>query len=276
MTDATLNRAAALSGEGRLLVIAHRGAPLERPENTVSSFGRALEICPEAMLELDVWMSADGAAVVSHDGGLARTCGENIPIASLTLEDLKRYEAGSALRVEGRPGLPFRGAGARFATLDEVLRTFPGARLSVDVKHHDCSFARQVVRAVRAHDAFGRVVFGSFCGPLVARLRADNPGIQTFFTRKEILRLKFTGRASGAGTHVSAPEFTGSDGDRGLRLVTRRFIRAAHRAGIPVYAWTVNRRDRMEGLIGMGIDGIVTDDTALLVEVMADRNLRPA
>jgi glycerophosphoryl diester phosphodiesterase len=54
----------------KCLPIAHRGAPLEQPENTIQSFARALEICPWCMFEMNVWMSSDGHVIISHDGFL--------------------------------------------------------------------------------------------------------------------------------------------------------------------------------------------------------------
>jgi glycerophosphoryl diester phosphodiesterase len=60
---------------------------------------------------------------------------------------------------------------------------------------------------------------------------------------------------------------------RTLRIITPRLIRAAHRRGIPVVAWTINRPDNMRRLIDWGVDGIVTDHIDVLKEVMAEKGL---
>ena len=49
-------------------------------------------------------------------------------------------------------------------------------------------------------------------------------------------------------------------------------VEKAHRLGLKVYVWTVNRRDEMEILLDAGADGIITDDPILLKEVLADRD----
>ena len=68
-------------------------------------------------------------------------------------------------------------------------------------------------------------------------------------------------------------EYIGRGATGGVRVITRRLIRAAHRRGIPVLAWTINRPDNMRRLIEWGIDGIVTDRIDLLKDVMREKGL---
>lgn len=65
-------------------------------------------------------------------------------------------------------------------------------------------------------------------------------------------------------------EYLGKGVTRGVRIITRSFITDAHRRGIPVLAWTINRPDNMRRLIEWGIDGIVTDRIDLLKNVMTE------
>jgi glycerophosphoryl diester phosphodiesterase len=57
--------------------------------------------------------------------------------------------------------------------------------------------------------------------------------------------------------------------------VTPRFIRAAHRASIPVQVWTVNREEDMRRLLDWGVDGIQTDRPDILSAVLTERVGRP-
>ena len=60
-------------------------------------------------------------------------------------------------------------------------------------------------------------------------------------------------------------------------MATRAFIRAAHESGKPVYVWTVNDAQRMIRLIGLGVDGLITNHPALAREVVAAyRDASPA
>jgi len=55
-----------------------------------------------------------------------------------------------------------------------------------------------------------------------------------------------------------------------VRIITPKFIQAAHRLGIPVYAWTINERENMIRLISWGIDGIITDYPSILAEAVEE------
>lgn len=76
------------------LIIAHRGASKQAPENTMSAFQRALELGADG-IELDVHMSADGYLVVIHDETADRTSNSNGLIKDKTLSELKSLDFGS-------------------------------------------------------------------------------------------------------------------------------------------------------------------------------------
>jgi glycerophosphoryl diester phosphodiesterase len=54
-------------------------------------------------------------------------------------------------------------------------------------------------------------------------------------------------------------------------IVTARFVRAAHRARLPVHVWTINDEATMHQVLDLGVDGVMTDQLALLRDVMAAR-----
>ncbi len=58
-----------------------------------------------------------------------------------------------------------------------------------------------------------------------------------------------------------------------IRIVTKRFVAAARRAGLPVHVWTINGAERMNELLDLGVDGIMTDRLELLRDVFARRAL---
>ena len=104
-----------------MLYEAHRGVSTAYPENTLASFRAASEMGYD-MVELDPAYTKDGAVCVLHDRVLNRTCRlpdgspipeENLAIASLTLEEVKTYDAGLW------KGEEFRGE--KIPTLEEVL-----------------------------------------------------------------------------------------------------------------------------------------------------------
>src|SRR5262245_14497889 len=152
------------------IVYAHRGAAAERPENTLASFRRALELGADA-LETDVHLTADGAVVAIHDPDGARVAGVARLISRSPLDDVKSWDAGYVC-VNERGERPFLGQGHRMATLDEILGELPKVRVNVDLKAGAPELVERFLAIVRRHDAEGRVVAASFQREPLRRLRA--------------------------------------------------------------------------------------------------------
>ena len=101
---------------------------------------------------------------------------------------------------------------------------------------------------------------------------AFGPDLCTSMGPAEVARLK----AKGFGAPVAAIGANCAQVPiyhRGVRIVDRRFVDTATRSGFPVHVWTVDDRDVMEGLIDVGVRGIMTDRPALLKRVLQERGL---
>src|SRR5262245_53518696 len=122
-----------LQGLRPTLHISHRGGALLAPENTLFAFRMALERYRTDVLELDVHLTRDGELVVFHDATLERCTNGSGPLSALSFAELRRLDAGYGFTRDGRT-FPFRGQGIQIPSLREVLRTFPTARLNVEVK----------------------------------------------------------------------------------------------------------------------------------------------
>lgn len=265
---------------------AHRGAPRYFPENTIESFRRALEIMPRAMIETDVRVTADGAVVVFHDADLERVTGEGGIVAGTTLPRIRALDAGHGITFDGGATFPFRGGGCRIPLLEEALGIFPATRFSIDIKDDDPRAAARVLAVIDRAGAGDRVIIGSFHDRIIRYVEKQFPSQRRSCSRGEILRviaLQRIGLARAArprGRALFIPEFYGGGvweqgeaGTPGFRIVTERFMRDAHRLGLPVVVWTINRRENMERLIDRGADGMVTDHIDLLAEVVAEKGM---
>ncbi|MGH2352028.1 MAG: glycerophosphodiester phosphodiesterase, partial [Chloroflexota bacterium] len=108
------------------LIVAHRGASGLAPENTLAAFRLALDLGAPAV-ECDVHLAADGAPVVIHDPRVDRTTSGSGDVRALTLDHLRRLDAGSWFSA--------RFAAERIPTLDETLAVCTGrARVFVELK----------------------------------------------------------------------------------------------------------------------------------------------
>ncbi len=238
-------------------VFAHRGLAIDAPENTLLAFLRALS-AGATHIETDVHASLDGVAVVSHDPDLVRLTGRNVRIEQLTMAELRRIDLGT---------------GQGFVSLAEALEAFPQAQFNIDVKVEGA--AEPTARAVQEARATSRVLITSFherCRVRAVRLLpgvATSPSAPVFAAAVLATRLGLHGRARRIlrnFTAVQIPEEV-----RMLRIVTPRFIRSMHDAGVEVHVWTVNDEQDMARLLDWGVDGIVTDRTDLAAALIARR-----
>jgi len=220
----------------RPLLIAHRGAPRERPENTLPSFLRALELGADG-IELDVHRSRDGILVVHHDevpraiAPSGRLAGRRID--ALTFDELQGFAVGGS---------------ALIPTLDEVLALVKGrALLFIEMK--GAGVEEDVVKAILASAAPERCAVHGFDHAAVRRVHEMAPGIRCgiLFDRAP---LDAAAAMRESGALDVWPQWA---------LVDAPLVDAVHAAGGRVIPWTVNRAEAARTLAGLGVDGICTD-----------------
>jgi len=259
--------------EREFLVIAHRGGRGLGPEGTLPVFKRAVEIGVD-VLEMDVRASADGALVIFHDARVDRTTDGTGRVDSLTLDQLKGLDAGFRWRSEGDE-YTYRGQGLRVLTLEEVLRAFPRQRMLLEIKSKETAVARDVCASLRARDMLDRVAIASFRGEVMEAFRDACPEVATSASGGEVAGywllhlLRLDDLYSADFQAFQVPERL-----RWIELVDRRFVESARARNLPVEVWTVNRREQMERLLDLGVDGIITDHPDLLLELLRERSMR--
>lgn len=247
------------------LLYAHRGAASERPENTLSSFARALELGADA-LETDVHLTLDGHVVAAHDATLARAAGVPVMIRRATLDELRRCDVGWGF-VDREGGRPFAGRGERVPTLEEVLDAFPGVPLNVDVKQPTPSMVGPLLDLLRRKRAEGRVLVASFDGATLRAVRAAGYPGRTGLALTEVLRLYATPLAALRAMPPGGSAAQVPPAAQGLRLDSPGFIARCHALGLRVDYWTINDPAEAERLLDLGADGIMTDDPAAIAPV---------
>ena len=243
----------------RTQVIAHRGGAGVRPENTLAAFSHAVEIGAD-MLEMDVQRTADGAIVCMHDRTVERTTNGSGRVDSMNLRELQKLDAGYHWSHDGSPVHPFRGTGIRVPTLEEVFTHFPAVRMNIEMKYGGPALAQPLCALIRRYGMSRRVLVASMDEAAVAAFRQACPEVATSMTRSEA-QLFFGMQLVSLDATYSPPVRALQIPDRigGERIVTASLVAAAHRRNLKLYVWTINDGARMEALIRMGVDGIITD-----------------
>src|SRR5215469_7870706 len=253
------------------LAFAHRGGAAHAPENSWRAFEHAVGL-GYRYLETDLQATSDGVLVAFHDKTLTRVCGQDGRVRRLSYAEL------SAARIDGTEPIP---------VLEDLLAAWPDVRFNLDVK--DAPAIAPLPEVLRRTNAWDRVCVVSFSA---SRLRA---------TRRALGR-PVCMAASPFGTAVV--RFGGPRGHHdqrgpgramprrrgfgplmewlartGVRCVqvpisvaTPGFIGRAQALGLQVHVWTINEPPVMERLLDVGVDGIMTDQTVALREVLAARS----
>lgn len=224
-------------------------------ENTLVAFDAAVAL-GFRYLETDVHATSDGVLVAFHDDRLDRVTDKTGAIASLPHHEVSRALVGGQLPIP---------------TLDELLEAFPDSRLNIDIKAD--AAVEPLVESLQRHGALRRVCVGSFSTARLKRFRRlIGSNVATSATPTEITRLR---AASLFGVHPTSHGLAYQIPVRhkGVPLVTRSFVNAAHRSGRVVHVWTINNRQEMERLIDLGVDGLVSDDIETLRNVCVDAGL---
>ena len=257
---------------GAPLLMAHRGGSRLAPENTMVAFRSALEDWAADVLEMDVRLTADGRVVVIHDATVDRTTEGSGAVADLPWSELAGLDAGYRFTdLAGEHS--WRGRGASIPLFEDVLDAFPRARLNVESKVPEAAgpLAEIIIRRRAEH----RVLIAAEHEPTRKGARgyrgpwgASRRHVVPFWLA---LRLPWlVGRWSPAVDAFQVPETAGL-----LRVVTRGFVEAAHRANVPVHVWTVDDPADMHRLLDWGVDGIQTDRPDVLAQVLTERVGRP-
>ena len=252
--------------------LAHRGASALAPENTIEAFRLAVE-AGAGGLELDVHMTRDGHTVVIHDATVDRTTNGSGAVSEMTLEELRRLDAGHNFSPDGGPTRPYRGRGVRVPTLGEVLEVFPVVAVNIEIKASTPGIEETVLGVLREANALGRVLVVSTSYDVVKRFRKVSGGHAfTGASRWEIGVFYFSSRFR--LERLVRPAYDALQvplRHRGIQVVTPRFVRAAHARGVRVDAWTINKADEMRRLLEIGVDVIMTDRPDTLAEVLENR-----
>lgn len=252
-----------------MLVIGHRGAAARAPENTASSLAAGIEAGAGA-IEFDVGLSADGRAVLLHDRTLDRTTSGRGPLEARTWDALQRLDAGGWFSP--------RFAGERLLDLDGALALVRGrAAAIVEIKSRlDDDAGRAHPADLAAIDAVGEALArtGGLHG---ATLSSSNwEVVRRAVPRLSGLAVALTVRYAERRDPVAwAARIGATELHVNRRRCVRSLVASAHRSGLVVYAYTVNRPGELSAVAEAGADGIFTDDPAWAIRLLRSRGGEP-
>jgi glycerophosphoryl diester phosphodiesterase len=231
---------------------------MSAPENTLVAFELAMKQGAHG-IELDVKLSADGEVVVIHDETVERTTNGQGRVSQLSLAALRELDAGSFFSDEF--------LGEKVPTLVEVFETL-GKRgiMNVELTNYSTprdGLADKVCELVQRFGFQDRVLFSSFLPSNLKRTRSLLPD-----TPRGLLALN-----GWMGWWSRSFGFSFGDYQAlhpSVRDTTIQQVARVHRLRRLIYVWTVNAVEDMRRLIGWGVDGLITDDPKLAMDVLSE------
>lgn len=229
-------------------MFAHRGGSRIGPENTIAAFDRGLAAGADG-LELDVRLSRDGIVVVHHDAMLDRTTRAKGPVKDRTAAELAQFDVPA---------------------LSDVLARYPQTGIIIELKKRGPALANAVVEDLRRAGAVDRVCLGSFSLTALRAARTAAPGLATSGARFEVRMALYRSWCGLSPGHVPYRAFQVPETSGGTRVVSPRFVRLAHEAGVAVQVWTVDEPADIRRLLEWGVDAIISDRPDVAAEVVRD------
>jgi len=240
----------------RVLIIAHRGASRDRPENTLAAFDTAVRQGSDG-IELDLQLSRDGVVVVHHDLTASKLGGGRRRISAMDLDEIRELDAGAWFDP--------RFAGERVPTLRRVLeRVRPPTRLLLELKPRgrpgdDLRLVEAAVHEIRRARATARALLLCFDGEVLELARRAAP---------ELGRVLNVGRSSVAAAlgrrrprDLAALSFD-------VRILTPATVRALRRVGLPLFVFTCNRPAQVDRAVTAGARAVMSDRPAWLARAL--------
>ena len=233
-------------------VTAHRGYSAVYPENTIPAFKGAIQVGAD-WAELDVQQTADGEVIVMHDSNLKRTTGLDKEVWQVTWDEIKDLDNGSWFDKKYQT--------VRIPTLEEVLKVCRGKiHLNIEIKPsgHDKDLEEQVAKLLKKYHMRDTCVVSSLKYDSLRKIKQADDSIETAYITS-VSYGNFTDLKYADGYSVEST------------LLSKSFVNKAQKAGKQIYVWTVNSEERLEKVVGMGIDNVITDDPVMAKELIYEQ-----
>jgi len=255
-------------GNTPVLVFAHRGGGGLIPENTLEAFVYSARMGVD-VLELDVHSTADGTLVVMHDAAVDRTTDGRGRVNELTLDAVKKLDAGYIFSTDDGQTFPFRGKGVTVPTLEEIFEALPEMTFNIEPKQRAPSITKPLCSLIRELKMIDKIIVGSFNQTTIDDFRRECPEVATSASPSEVTEFLARSKAGLSESYsppmqaLQIPENLGK-----LSVVTEEFVKNARRKNLKVHVWTINEPAAMERLINVGVDGIMTDYPDRLLKML--------
>jgi len=239
-----------IESEKKVLIIGHRGASSDSPENTLKAFQKAIELEAD-YVEFDVQETRDGVLVVTHDKDIKRITGKDGLIKDMTLNELRKLNFGE---------------GEKIPTLQELVELTKN-RIGLNCEIIVEGITEKVIHIFREYDIIDTTLVSSFILDELLKIQKLEPSLKLaslvptpgtikfdWDKKKEMIQYCIDNNLYAINPIVM--------------MVDQQFVDFAHANNVKVFPWTVDSKVVIKKLIRLGVDGIITDDISHTKEIL--------
>ena len=230
--------------------LSHRGNSKKFIENSFEAFNSVIQM-GYRYIETDLRLTLDKEVIAFHDPDLKRLFNLDLQVKNLTFNEIANL---------------FKEKNCNLLTLKDALRKFPRIHFNIDLKVEEV--IQDSIKVVADLNAFDRVCFASFHSSRTRKVLRHNQNAIISMGMKDVALFKFFNLNDKNIKIIQIPLKW-----KGIKILTRNLIKKANISNLLVHVWTINDRKTINNLIDLGVNGIVTDEPELLMEIMKERDL---
>lgn len=232
------------------LVLAHRGANIVAPQNTIPAFQKAIDFNADG-LETDVHLSADGHIVICHNYTIDDTSTGEGRLDEMTLSELKSFDFGSYFSDDYK--------GVSLPTLPELLDLTKSMKLiNIEIKppKKDCDLIKRVVETIHQYDIVENSIVSCFDPECIRLVKEIDSNVKTGLLYEndelgnEIMTFGVAKYCNQLNANAAHPH---------RKLITQKEVMELHNLGMDVNPWTVNKEEEIIKFAKWGCDALISD-----------------
>ena len=230
--------------------LSHRGNSKKFIENSFEAFNSVIQMGFK-YIETDLRMTLDREVIAFHDSDLKRLFNLDLKVKDLTFNEINNL---------------FKEKKCSLLTFEDALKKFPEVHFNIDLKVKEV--IEDSIKIVADLNGFDRVCFASFHSSHTEKVLQQNQNAIISMGMKDVVLFKLFKINNKKIKIMQIPLRW-----KGINILTRNLIKKADKINLLVHAWTINDRETINNLIDAGVNGIVTDEPELLMEIMKERDL---
>ena len=255
-------------------IIAHQGASLDLPPNTIEAFQLALDQGAD-IIELDIWRSKDGVWVVIHDKNLLRITGVNKDITQLSFEEIQSLDAAYNFS-DSIGSYIYRGKGYRIPSLEGVLKKFKNEKINIEIKDSRKLGLSDLVQLIKKYNMGEKTLFVSFYYSVIKEFRKVSKNqIATAASKSDIMRMIYFGKLPWYKIRFDAfqmPFYSKKVERYGLK--NPGWIGKMRSKGLEVHYWTVDNSEDIKKAFSIGAGGVITNKPKIAYDLLVQMGKR--